>query len=288
MDFDVGDLHLKVAPRGLVIAVCGKCPGPSGVRGQAVVGFHSRQDVPMQARLVRESFPSDPALEAAVAVALLGRAAEAGEATLRLYRPGPTVAFGRLDTLRPGFAAATEAARAHGFTPVVRAPGGHAAAFHQGCLGVDLTMPDGDPITGMQDRFAETGDRLAAALRTLGVDARVGEVPGEYCPGRFSVNARGRVKLVGTAQRVVRRAHLFAAMIVVTDPAPIEAVLVDVYAALELEFDPTTAGAVCTEVAGVTVDDVERAVLIAYDTHPAELDSTILAAARAAIDRHRV
>jgi lipoate-protein ligase A len=234
--------------------------------------------------LLRDSFPADPALEAAVAVALLGRA----EPALRVYRPGPTVAFGRLDALRPGFPRAAEAARAHGFTPVLRAPGGHAAAFHAGCLGVDLTMPDDDPITGMQGRFASTGSSLADALRSVGVDARVGEVPGEYCPGRFSVNARGRVKLVGTAQRVVRRAWLFAAMVVVSEPESIEAVLVDVYAALELEFDPATAGAVSVEVPGVTVDDVEQAVLAGYKLTEGKLDPGVLAAARAGIDRHRI
>jgi lipoate-protein ligase A len=149
-------------------------------------------------------------------------------------------------------------------------------------------MPDPDPITGMQDRFAERGHALAAALRTLGVDARVGEVPGEYCPGRFSVNARGRVKLVGTAQRVVRRAWLFSAMVVIADPDPIVEVLVDVYFALGLEFDPQTAGAVEREAPGITVDDVERAVLTAHDLVEAPLDPEVLAAATATADRHVV
>ena len=31
----------------------------------------------------------------------------------------------------------------------------------------------------------------------------MGEVPGEYCPGRYSVNARGAAKLAGIGQRVV-------------------------------------------------------------------------------------
>ena len=34
-------------------------------------------------------------------------------------------------------------------------------------------------------------DGIASALRGLGVDAHVGAVPGEYCPGDHSVNARG-------------------------------------------------------------------------------------------------
>jgi lipoate-protein ligase A len=234
-------------------------------------------------RLIRESFPDDPALESAVAVALLSEAA-AGEGALRVLRPGPAVAFGRLDALRPGFPAATAAAASHGFTPVLRAPGGHAAAFHAGCLGVELTIPDGDAITGTQARFEETGERLAGALRSLGVDARVGEVPGEYCPGRFSVNEGGRVKLIGTAQRVVRGAWLFAAMIVVTDVEPIRAVLTDVYRELGLPFDPATVGGL-----PATLDQVEAAVLAQYgELTEAPLPEPTLRAAREAAGRHRL
>jgi octanoyl-[GcvH]:protein N-octanoyltransferase len=89
-------------------------------------------------------------------------------------------------------------------------------------------------------------------------------VPGEFCPGEFTVNARGVVKLVGTAQRVVRHASLLAASVAVLDAAPLRDVLVDVYRALELEWDPATVGAVADDVADVTVDDVERAVVDAY------------------------
>jgi len=41
---------------------------------------------------------------------------------------------------------------------------------------------------------------MAAAFRRLGVDARVGEVSGEYCPGAHSVNARGATKLISGAE----------------------------------------------------------------------------------------
>ena len=67
--------------------------------------------------LVRDGFPDDPALDIAVGHALLERAAAGAIGpTLRVYRPGATVAFGRLDALRPGFGAAVAAARAHGFS----------------------------------------------------------------------------------------------------------------------------------------------------------------------------
>jgi octanoyl-[GcvH]:protein N-octanoyltransferase len=234
--------------------------------------------------LVREYEPRPPALEVAVAHALLERCSR-GELgpVLRLYRPAPTVAFGRLDALRPGYAAAAAAAREHGFEPVLRAPGGNAVAYHAGCVGIDEVIPEADPIAGLQERFAGTGELFAGALRSLGVDARVGRVPGEFCPGDFTVNARGRVKLVGTAQRVVRHGSLLAASVAVDDASALRAVLADVYRALELDWDPATVAAVEDEVPGVGLDDVERAVLAAYaERHDPEawaLDGATLAEA---------
>jgi lipoate-protein ligase A len=244
----------------------------------------------VRALLVRESSPRPPALEVAVSHALVERAsAGAIGPVLRIYRPAPTLAFGRLDALRPGFAAAAAAARERGFEPVVRAPGGHAVAYHDGCIVVDEVIPDGDPIAGMQKRFAASGERLAAALRTLGVDARVGRIPGEFCPGDFTVSARGRVKLVGTAQRVIRHASLLAASVAVNGGAELRAVLADVYAALELEWDPATAGAIVDEVP-VTFEDVERAVISAYEWDLAEagVDPETLALAETLEVRHAV
>jgi octanoyl-[GcvH]:protein N-octanoyltransferase len=239
-------------------------------------------------RVVRETSPRPPWLEVAVSHALVERVGE-GDAVLRLYRPAPTVAFGRLDALRPGFGAAVEAARAHGFEPVLRAPGGHAVAYHEGCLGIDEVLGEPDPIAGMHGRFARSGERLAAALRTLGVDARVGRVPGEFCPGEFTVNARGAVKLVGTAQRVVRHASLLAASLAVTDTDRLRDVLVDVYRALELDWDPATVGGVADEVSGADVDAVERAVLDAYGRSAGEpLDTATLERAHALEPRHRI
>ena len=247
----------------------------------------------MRVLVVRETSPRRPALEVAVSHALVERVNEGALGPLlRLYRPAPTLAFGRVDVLRPGFAAAAAAARRHGFEPVVRAPGGHAVAYHEGCLGLDELVPEADPIAGMQERFAGSGEVLAAALESLGVDARVGRVPGEFCPGEFTVNARGAVKLVGTAQRVVRHASLLAASVAVHDADALRDVLADVYRALELDWDPGTAGGVADEVAGVTVDDVERAVLAAYASRwelvEASLDAGTLQRAHQLLARHEV
>ena len=163
---------------------------------------------------------------------------------------------------------------------MLRLPGGHAAAYHGQSLGIDVVYALDDPVVGTHDRFRSEGERLAGAFAALGVDARVGEVPGEYCPGAYSVNARGRVKLIGTAQRLVRGGALLGASIVVGDGPGVRAVLRDVYAALDLDWDDATAGAVDEEVPGVTVDAVERAVIAAYGAlEPAELDAATLALA---------
>ena len=181
--------------------------------------------------LLRDSFPERPALDIAVSHALLLRVAR-GEAqpAVRLYRPAPTLAFGRLDALRPGFAEAGEAARDAGFEPIVRLAGGHAAAYHEQSLIYEEIVAQGDVTAGLHDRFRDGADLLAGALAGLGVETQVGEIPGEYCPGAYTVSAAGRLKLVGSAQRAVRGAALLSAFILVGDGDRLRGALFDVIA----------------------------------------------------------
>ena len=194
---------------------------------------------------------------------------------LRLYRPAPTVAFGQRDTHLPGYEAAAQACRELGFEPLVRRAGGRAAAYHQGTLVIDHLEPDADAIAGAKGRFSFFGELLAQALRDAGVDAAVGEIPGEYCPGEFSVHGTHaadpahRIKLIGTAQRVVAGGWLFSSVIIVENSAPIRAVLEASYAALGLDWDPATAGAANDLVPDLDVDAVEEAVLGAYGRYAA-------------------
>jgi lipoate-protein ligase A len=173
---------------------------------------------------------------------------------VRVIRPEPTVAFGRLDRLRPGYTAAKDAARGHGFAVLEREPGGHAAAYHRGSLVIEWEGEGG--IDGITQRFERAAATIAGALIGLGVDARIGPVDGEWCPGDFSVNLAGRRKLAGLAQRVRGQRYLVGASLVVEDPEPVRAVLVDVYAALDLVFDPTTVA-----VPGPSADAIERALV---------------------------
>jgi octanoyl-[GcvH]:protein N-octanoyltransferase len=213
-------------------------------------------------QLVRESFPERPAFGTAVSRAILLRVA-AGELpeTARLGRPGRIVAFGRQDGASPGYAAAVAATRAAGFAAVERLAGGRAAIYHEGTLHISRAYADPRPGVSTRRRFEEMAELARAALAALGVDARIGEVPGEYCPGAFSVNARDSSKLVGIGQRVIAGGAHVGGVVVVSGARVIREVLGPVYAALELDWEPAAAGAVEDEVPGVGVDRVEQALL---------------------------
>ncbi|GAA2550090.1 lipoate-protein ligase A [Neomicrococcus aestuarii] len=227
--------------------------------------------------LLREEPSTDPVADLARGIDLLNEV-KGGErgATLRIYRPSPTLAFGQRDVRLPGFEAARMAALRHGFEPVVRKAGGRAAAYHQGTLIIDHVQPEPDAMLGHTIRFQEFGALFADALRSVGVDAHIGELPGEYCAGEYSVygtshsgtasqyDAAASVKLVGTAQRVVTGAWLFTSVLVVTDSAPLRSVLDEVYQALEIPMDPRTVGAVEDLVPGMSVDAVTESLLNTY------------------------
>lgn len=218
--------------------------------------------------IVRERHPEDPAREMARTEELLRDVAAGRTGELaRIFRPGPTVAFGRRDALLPGFDAATAAANAAGFAPVVRLGGGHAAAYDEGSVIVELITRQERVGIGIEPRFAAAAGVLADALRAVGVVPVVGELPGEYCPGRWSLHAEGTaVKLAGLAQRSIRGAALTTAVVVVERGAAIRAVLVDVYAALDLAWDPSTAGAAEDVVPGVRAGAVEAATVAAINS----------------------
>jgi octanoyl-[GcvH]:protein N-octanoyltransferase len=238
-------------------------------------------------RLIRHSFPDQSELSTAISRTILQRVA-AGELppTIRIHRPGREVAFGRQDVASPGYAAATEAARAAGFAAVERLAGGRAAVFFEGTIAIARAYADPQPPKRTYARFEEMADLIASALRELGVDARVGEVPGEYCPGAYSVNARGAVKLAGIGQRMIRGGAHMGGVVVANRGDEIAGVLVPVYEALGLDWDPATSGSVAEEL-GREVDagELEEALIAElgkrYELLSSELDEeTMRAAAR--------
>ncbi len=201
------------------------------------------------------------------------------------------VAFGKQDAVAAGYAGAVTAARGQGFEAVLRLAGGRAAVFHEGTIGIAHAVPEATPRAGIRQRFELTANLLARALSGLGVDARVGEVQGEYCPGTYSVSARGERKLGGVGQRLIAGAAHVGSVIVVSDAARVREVLLPVYAALGLDWDPATTGEVAAEAPGVTWERVRDALLAEYarerDLVPAELDERTLELARGLAAEHR-
>ncbi len=212
-------------------------------------------------RVIREGRPSPATMDTAISRAILSLVAERAEPeTLRLHRPGPIVAFGPKDRLAPGYPKAIAAAAARGFGSVQRLAGGRAAVFHEQTIAFSWAIPDEVPREGIRRRFEELAAIMVDAFRTLGVDARVGQVPGEYCPGEHSVNARGATKLMGVGQRVVARAAHVGGVIVVGGSDRVRDVLLPVYEALDLQWDPATAGSLQDEVPTLAWDDVAEAI----------------------------
>ena len=234
-------------------------------------------------QLLRDAFPDRPAFGTAVSDAILARVAR-GElgATVRLHRPGRELALSKQDRAGPGFDAAVAAGRAAGFEPVLRLAGGRAAAFHEGTLALAWARPEPEPARTTRQRFEQVASAVRDALTSLGIDARVGEIPGEYCPGAWSINARGQAKLVGIGQRLIQGAAHVGVVVVVSDPAAIRQLLIPVYEALELDWDPATVGALSEETGSVSLGEVEDRLLIELERvageplEPARLDEETL------------
>jgi octanoyl-[GcvH]:protein N-octanoyltransferase len=212
--------------------------------------------------------------------------------TLRIARPGTTVAFAKRDAVAPGYEAAVRVARARGFDATLRLAGGRAAIFHDGTMEIGHAVPDDEPRAGIHERFEHTAERLRRTLVNVGADARVGEVAGEYCPGRYSVNARGAAKLGGIGQRVVGGGSHTGVVLVIEGEDRINSVLDPVYAALGIDWEPAVTGSVRTEAPSATWETVRDALVIEYareyDLVDVAMDPETLALAKRLAPEHRV
>ena len=263
-------------------------PPDAGDRAAAPAAPPGRDRTPAEPlRLITASLADDPVLDVALGEALLDRVAAGAPAAFRIGRPAPTLSFGRLDRILPGFAAAVETARAHGFAPTLRVGGGRAAAIHAGALSIGIAQPaDG---TTTHDRFQLLADVVLGALARVGVVAERGQLPDEYCPGDWSVHAGG-IKLAGLSQRVKRHATWTEGLLLVRDGARARTVLEAVHADLALPLDPATVGALDDLVPRIEVADVAAALrdelAARAPVADAPLDDETLATARALRERH--
>ncbi len=228
----------------------------------------------------------DAARDTALSTALLQRVGSGEvEATLRLWTPGRIVAFGSQDRAQPGYPAAVDAATGLGFDAVERLAGGKAAVFHEGTIAFTWTTPDPDPKSGIGERFRAISTIVIDALSRLDVTGAVGEVPGEYCPGRFSVQVGG-LKVMGVGQRLVKYAAHVGGVLVVHSPELVNLPLLPVYQALGYEWRPGATGAIERP-----LDDVMGALTGAFATaghslRPSPFEPATAALADDLADRH--
>lgn len=207
-------------------------------------------------RVIRGRGPDRDA-DRRVTAAMLRDAGETGEPAFRAWTPHRQIAFGRRDTRAERYDEAAAAADARGFPPVERSVGGRAVAYTGTTVAFAHAVPLDDARTGLDERYEAGTSAVVRALRTLGVPARRGEPPKSYCPGDHSVQAGG--KLCGIAQRVRKSAALVSGVVVVADRDEIADILVPIYDALDVPFDPDSVGSVATAGGPASSDDVCQA-----------------------------
>ncbi len=232
---------------------------PAGHRLCSAVTIPAVTDTPL--RLITAGYSADPGLDIALSRALLLRASD-GEIpeTFRLNQPGRVVAFGKRDAIAAGYPAAVAAARRTGFGAVERLAGGRAAVFHERTLAFSWTIPEEDPRRGIHGRFRTLAQLLVDALADLGITGHIGEIAGEYCPGEYSINIGGTIKVMGVGQRLARNAAHIGGVIVVADGSLVRRALEPVYEELDLPWNPSTAGALQDAKPDITPQHVINAV----------------------------
>jgi lipoate-protein ligase A len=189
-----------------------------------------------------DALSGDGPLDTATSRAILRRVSrgELGE-VFEIGVSTRVLAFGKHDTTAPAFNDAVAVANQLGFQPTVRIAGGRAAVFHEATLRFGWTRPVDDPAASMYQGFEAMSAMVTETLGGFGIHAEVGEVPGEYCPGSYSVHIAGR-KVMGVGQRLMRNAAHVGGVLVVARSDAINEVLTPVYELLGLTFDPATTG----------------------------------------------
>lgn len=242
---------------------------------------------PGRIEVIRASYPEEPEVGPALARVLLDQVASGFRGpTLRISRPGRALAFGRRDVVSPGYRAASITAAERGFPGIERISGGRATAYTDRTVVLGFTIPTREPARTTTSRFEWVSSLVADSLVAMGAPAGVGEIEGEYCPGRYSVNLGGEVKVAGIGQRMIPGAAHVGVVLTIGGSRELREALMPVYRELGLEWLPGTAGAVEDLVPGTSSDDFESALLRRLGRISAisgvDLDEETESAARAA------
>ena len=173
---------------------------------------------------------------------VLSRITDSKVGYLRVFRPQKTAAFSTKDTLHKNFAAAKKIASRLGYEPILRPAGGHLAIYDHRSLIMDITAPHENPGKDIINRYELFSEKISSYLALLGVDARIGQVDGEFCPGRFSINSSSQKKLVGIAQRITKSGYYLSALILLEQSSEAIDALSATYKLIDLDFNPSSHG----------------------------------------------
>lgn len=121
--------------------------------------------------------------------------------SLRVWRAADKMGIGvsRRDVAGDAGAMARQRMMEAGFDVVVRQTGGTAVPQGAGVLHVSLILPRTAQAITTDAYYRTLCAPMIEWLRTHGLDAHTGPLPGSYCDGNYNILVGGR-KLVGTAQ----------------------------------------------------------------------------------------
>jgi hypothetical protein len=166
-----------------------------------------------------------------------------------LWRPLlPVLSLGRLDIRGRRSIELAALAREAGATVVRRLAGGRAATLDTGCLCLGWAQPQAR-LEGSSARYQLAADVIIGALRDLGIEGFLGEAPGEWCPGAWSVQGPGG-KLAGLAQRQIGGGAWCEALIVIERPLALQLLSQRVHELLDIPWREDAQGELATVLPG--------------------------------------
>lgn len=217
--------------------------------------------------------------------------------TISITASARHVGVTRRDTRRPGFDEAVRASNEEGYPVMVRGSGGGATAAAEGTFGFSIVRPAGEDEIhrSISDRYDEAAALVLGAFSRLGLEAEVGEVQSEFCPGDHSIRVGGweeGMKLVGIAQRITRRATSVGGIVLVHGEEELAKVLEKVYRAMQLPFRSGSVGSLRQAGVDAGVEGVIEAFAEEaegrYGAQRVGLDEGMLEAARRTGGQHRI
>lgn len=114
----------------------------------------------------------------------------------------PSISIGYDDTKAPYFKAGVDHYKSKGLAVGIRGAGGRSVANDEGILNFSIIFKaDNHPSAHSQYLFFHKF--IQDALKPLGLDFKLGQVDGAYCPGTYDISFNGK-KVAGTASRQVK------------------------------------------------------------------------------------